>query len=523
MLLDLLRLLSRPWAAAGFGAAVWVAFRIFLGFQFPPAHSDVWDYLQLARNIAEGEGFASNFTYPLALHYDDSPPFPTLWRVPLHSALIASLFLPTGGPSMWVPTIVTFASFALTAALTAMLGVRLCERSAAGAAVILVVLSPHLLSSSLWGLTETLYTSLLLMFAIAFLRQTPWGDRIAGICLGLSWLTRSNTLFLLPGLVLWIALVETTSWDRVKRGARILGWLALVCSPWWVRNVLVVGNPFANVASYLPYTFTETWPAWTLLRTVVPPGAELPHAPIEDLLHRGVANIWSFGVRQRFLSANPLAIGLYYFGIYWALRNRKSNPCTWTFAAFVGASETLLMVALCFINPEIRIYSTILPLVYLVALLPLQGSFDNTGRYAWKFATVMVLAISLVYLGRFAVHHPNGNWPALTPNEVAEIRSRIPSEGVILSDTPDYLAWTLDRYTLALPTLKSLEELEACELKATVLHLAPASGTLMDDEGDEAQGWREFRQGRLELPQVGPLLLETESGHRFHGLQIPGG
>jgi hypothetical protein len=280
-----------------------------------------------------------------------------------------------------------------------------------------------------------------------------------------------------------------------------------------------VGDPFLNIASYLPYTFTETWPAWTLLRTVFMPETELPRAPVFHLLERGVENLWTFGFSRRFLSSNPLAIALYYAGVYWAFRNRKKDPRVWEFAAFVGISETLLVLALCLINPEIRIYSTLLPVVYLVAILPLRGALSNGIRLK-NLALVAMLAISLLYTARFAIDSPRASWPTLTFEEIVELRARIPSEGAILSDTPDYLAWTLDRYTIALPTLKSLPRLARPELTVTVLHLSPVPETLMHDEGDAEQGWYGFREGRLAPEPVGPLLYETRSGHRFYEIRF---
>ncbi|MCA9426423.1 MAG: glycosyltransferase family 39 protein, partial [Candidatus Omnitrophica bacterium] len=384
--------LSRPWVAALFAALVLTVFRLSFVFYPPGPYSDVWDYSQLARNLAEGEGYVSNFTYPLALHYETEPPFPTLWRVPLFSSLIAFVFWLTGSPSLWVPSALAGLAFVFAAALTAGLGCRILSRPLAGVAVLMVVLLPHLLSSALWGLTENVYVCFVLIAVWAMFRNTRGFDLAAGAFLGLSWLTRSNTIFLIPGILVWTLISEVTWRGGIVRATRIFSALCAVCAPWWIRNAMTVGNPFVNVASYLPYTFTETWPAWTLLRTVVPTEAPLPESPVMELIQRGLGNLWTFGFIQRFLSANPAAIGLYYVGLYQAFRNRGKQPKVWAFAAFVGVSETLLVLALCFINPEIRIYSTVLPLVYLVALLPLVCSFQNRN---WTRTTVVAVLLLL--------------------------------------------------------------------------------------------------------------------------------
>ncbi|MCA9429255.1 MAG: glycosyltransferase family 39 protein, partial [Candidatus Omnitrophica bacterium] len=306
--------LSRPWVAALFAVLVLTVFRLSFVFYPPGPYSDVWDYSQLARNLTEGEGYVSNFTYPLALHYEIEPPFPTLWRVPLFSSLIAFVFWLTGSTSLWVPSALAGLAFVFAAALTAGLGCRILSRPLAGVAVLMVVLLPHLLSSALWGLTENVYVCFVLIAVWAMFRNTRGFDLAAGAFLGLSWLTRSNTIFLIPGILVWTLISEVTWRGGIVRATRIFSALCAVCAPWWIRNAMTVGNPFVNVASYLPYTFTETWPAWTLLRTVVPPEAPLPESPVMELIQRGLGNLWTFGFIQRFLSANPAAIGLYYVG-----------------------------------------------------------------------------------------------------------------------------------------------------------------------------------------------------------------
>ena len=196
------------------------------------AESDAATYYVIGDNLLSGVGYR---------YSEDQPP--TARRTPGYPVFIASVFRVFGrnfnavrGVQCVLDVVSVAAIFGLTLLLTE-------SRAAALLAALGYAIYPPAILSTTYIMTETLYTLLLLVFALACVLALKARNLTlyltAGIMLGLAVLTRPGG-FLLPVAVLVVALfVRRTVW----RGLVIL-MLAFVVTilPWGIRNKHVLGK-----------------------------------------------------------------------------------------------------------------------------------------------------------------------------------------------------------------------------------------------------------------------------------------
>jgi 4-amino-4-deoxy-L-arabinose transferase-like glycosyltransferase len=204
--------------------------------------ADDAQYLELARNLADGKGFA--------LQYPGLEVHPTAFRPPAYPLLL--------GASQWLfgPSIVVGRLLNLLLGLGVVLLGAEYARRAFGARVgvlvgLLLAVYPPLVANDVVLLSEPL-GQLLLLAVLLSLHERRWA--LAGLFAGLSVLTRPSAQALVVLLVLWVL------WRVDWRAALRLGVVAvLVVAPWVVRNVVQVdtvgvvsSNGFTAAAVYGP-------------------------------------------------------------------------------------------------------------------------------------------------------------------------------------------------------------------------------------------------------------------------------
>lgn len=490
-------------------SSIWIAL-FLIGPRIPPPHSDAWDYLQLGRSIAEGKGFESDFTYPILLSLDDDPPFPTLWRLPLYPLVVSIPFLVWEDPPLQVVLGIGGLFHVLSGFLFYLWLTRLLPIAWAFWGGIVWVLNPHLLDSSLQGLSEPFYLCLCIGLFWILSKHGFSRPILLGVWIGLCWLTRSNTLLFLPGIFVWAWMGSSSPGAAVRRLILLGGAVGLMCIPWWIRNSLIVGDPFFNMSRFLPLMFSSEWPGWTLFRTDFPSLAQVPPVDPVRVIDSGFSHLWSFGIRRRFLSGNPVLLLLALFGVYAAWRRRGADPPVWRLAVFFVVADLITVGFLCAVEPVIRLYLPVLPLATAFALVGLHSLSSAEGRRQGGALVAILLGLSvLLYSARFAAGLEREPWRTLPPETVEEWRERIPEEAVLLSDTADYLAWTLDRSTVFTPTLDSLDRTLGRWEGRVFLHFSPEFEAFTASEGESAEGWRKWTEGE---PQSHP---GADAGHRL--------
>lgn len=188
--------------------------------------SDADQYVQLARNLAAGDGYSLAFPQ-LQLHA-------TAFRPPLYPLLLAVPTWATGGDELWPGRLLSLLLGLAVIALTVVFVHRLGGPFAALAAGLAVALYPPLIANDTVTLTEPLALSLLLGVLITLdRRHAVW----CGVLSGLLMLTRPNAylVVVIVGIALWRSVGP-------RRAAAMAGVSLLVLTPWMMRNQVQVGT-----------------------------------------------------------------------------------------------------------------------------------------------------------------------------------------------------------------------------------------------------------------------------------------
>jgi 4-amino-4-deoxy-L-arabinose transferase-like glycosyltransferase len=189
---------------------------------------DSFEYLQPAYGLLNGQGF------DLALR-----------RPPIYS-LFASLSMGLFGESLAALTFVQHLLGALTVLVTYLLGKALFNRPAAVLAALLVALDSVLLFYEHYVLSESLFTLLLAVTCLAFVRALQLGGArrffLAGLLLGLAILARPVAQSLIVAMLAALALHQRGLASSWRPALVFLLAIGLLVVPWMVRNKLAYGS-----------------------------------------------------------------------------------------------------------------------------------------------------------------------------------------------------------------------------------------------------------------------------------------
>jgi 4-amino-4-deoxy-L-arabinose transferase-like glycosyltransferase len=209
---------------AGFALAVRLAYWAIVTPSWKP-QSDAWQYVDLARNLARGHGFASAFPQ-IFVHA-------TAFRPPLYPSLLAPLMW-LGGNALWPARLLNALIGTAVVILAGLYAQSIGGRRSGMVAACLVAVYPPLLANDTITLTEPLALALLLIALLAVDRR-QWV--LSGLACGLFMLTRPNGYLFVLLIVLFVA--TTLGW---RRGLGCLAIVAAVVTPWLIRNDVQVGT-----------------------------------------------------------------------------------------------------------------------------------------------------------------------------------------------------------------------------------------------------------------------------------------
>jgi hypothetical protein len=389
------------------------------------------------------------------------------YRPLLYPLLTAGLSFPTGDPFAAARLISNLSAAAL-ALLAYAFGRRLAGPGqpelgplAGGWAFALVAVNPNLWILGQHVSTDMLFAALAaaaLLAGLAYMDEPRLGTALAGgLALGLAVFTRSNAVFLVPGLALawWLGggkghkgqqgLQGLQGQGEERPGARVghLAAAAAVCAlvliPHWILRQAVFGSPFydenwKNVAWKL-----YGYPDWSYLDRVPFSGlGEIVRRDPGAILRGGLSELARFamsGVSQ--LLGTSLHTVLFVAGSIVAL-GRRPRAAAWTLAAgalFLGAT------AFAFFTWG-RLLLLLLPLAGGLSAQSLSSGRGG-GRLRAAFAALFVLLLALktfaFRLPAFVAHHPY--------REVAVLRQLDASlpPGVPVAGTSPFLGRYADR------------------------------------------------------------------------------
>lgn len=236
------RLIDRTvWLVAGVAAAlrlVWV----LIATREPKGLADPALYLQFARRIADGDGYASFYGEPTSYYPPGYPLFLGGWQWVLDR-------IGLGDHMVTGTALIQVALGAVAAGAVVVVGRRLGGARVALVAGLVLACWPNLVVYSSLALSETLFLALFtvsLAAALTMADDAPGGRPVrvgravvAGLTLGGATLVRPQVLLIVPALVLAWALGRI-GWRAVlvRTGVLIVGVVLLVV-PWSVRNYAV--------------------------------------------------------------------------------------------------------------------------------------------------------------------------------------------------------------------------------------------------------------------------------------------
>lgn len=210
----------------------------FVDLNAAPAYGDGVGYDLQASYLLEGRGYVNI--------YDE----PTAFRPPVYPLFLAAIYALTGHSFAAVRLVQALLESG-TVVLVYLIALRLFNVRVAFLSAVGVAFYPLLIYQTGLLIAETL--SYFLQMAAIFcllvtLRQRHvWLALAAGVCMGLTVMTRPTATLWVPLMLLWILIPGLALHPWRKLATAIVG-LALVFAPWVVRNFLVL-DAFIPIAS----------------------------------------------------------------------------------------------------------------------------------------------------------------------------------------------------------------------------------------------------------------------------------
>jgi hypothetical protein len=525
--------------------------RAYRGFAAPEA----MDAAQVARNLAEGQGFSTDFIRPFSLYLVQEhalakhpeatlatnlmdvarlrSPHPDLANPPVYPVILAGLmkiqpfswttetrkpFWSANGRFIRYQPEFCIAVFnqvllLMTVALTFFLAKKLFDGRAAWLSALLLLGADQLWKFSVSGLSTLLLLVIFLGLSLCLVKaeelgraETPKTGKVfavavaAGILIGLGLLTRYAFGVLLVPAAIFLLLYGGPRRKWLPLVAVTV--FVLVIAPWLARNLAVSGTLFGTAG----YGFTaDTFRGSQLLQSSHPNLTVM--TGLRAYLRTFLGNLNST-FQNGWLELGVGALGILFFaGLLLGLRSLAARRLRY----FALASLALLILAQAFGKTALAELSPIFNadnlLVLLVPLVVLFGTVffltlldqmkfpASAARYG-VIALLVVLAWQPLAASIFSRSNPVA-YPPYYPPEIQQVSGWLKPDELMMSDVPWAVAWYGQR-----PCLWLTRDAQA-DFYAINDYLAPVKGlylstVIMDDKflsnmaRGEADGWGHF-------------------------------
>ncbi len=482
---------------------------VYLFVQFRGlSHSTAMDQAQIARNLAEGRGYATGLIRPVALNMVrggaktadgvDAGKMPDFYQSPLVPFVNS---FPLGflkGNWKMSNTDIIYSGDRVVAAvsiiffLLAVLAwffvvMKLFDARVALYVTVAVLVTDLMWQFSLAALPQMLalflfgVASLFTIFAMEAHEDSRVGQTLvwlgaAGVFFGLMTLAHGLSFWIFAGWVVFAAIYFR------PRGLAVLAALAayvLVYAPWMVRNYQVCGNPF-GLAIY--DAFTDIRPEESIQRkSAVQIGGS--GMSIQGRLKKNATEQMEgiFG----FLGINIAAIA-FFASILHPFRNPKAAMFRWC----VLLMWLFAVVGMCFFRP----FGSVSENQFHVLFVPAFAAFGfafllvlwNRLNFGGPLLRTVFIVVVIIACGGPMVLRliagPAGRiqWPPYVPPSVSLLGTWFEPDEMIASDMPWAVAWYANRKSLLLPeTLRDfnrVHDYDVLTLPIRGLYLTPISG-----------------------------------------------
>lgn len=416
--------------------------------------NDAMDYAGIARNVARGQGFISQYITPLSLaHY--GVPQPDMWRAPLWPLVLAG-FQKIFGFIDEASALGTGFFFIATAPVVFLLARQWFGNLVAFGSVLVYAFTPKLLYFSISGMTEPMAVfimSLTLLVVSSKNLKTGSGDWLSGIILGLFYLTRYNALIFLPFFLLY-------RWFFRRNGylppVRMLSGFTLTILPWLVRNTVFFGNPLFSLQKYEPAMFTPTFPDYSLyLYSIKLNMLEFILSHPGDMTAK-IADSWN-SYTSSFLSPDLNGVSAVIFIIFLASLLIPMNSSTAGIRPLMLSCYLVQLGALLVIHFIPRLFLVFAP-VYIIFALGALFTVINMllKRRFHKPLPALLTAVAILILSFHNYTSPGPPKPEVPDREryleaINQLAYMVPTDKVILTNEGHLISWYGDRYAAKIP------------------------------------------------------------------------
>jgi 4-amino-4-deoxy-L-arabinose transferase-like glycosyltransferase len=315
--------------------------------------------------------------------------------------LVCSLVWHVTGEAQWSAQVVQAGFYVLLLAAVYGLGRDLLGPRGALAALLAAVAVPMVGAFSVLLYTDVPSAALSACATLLLLRKRFWA---AGAVMGLAYLTKRNTAFLVPALAIWAFWTEGPVWRRLGRVAAFVVPAVLVTLPDWFWRAAHLPAMYEPVS--LPYILTRLRTFFAKQALVAPgSGGDADAATVAERLwtwlgpSAGLSRLNSPADLLQYVGvAVPVLVGLYLVRRAW---NRADAKVWLAVAVYVVA-----LLAMFTLDTEVRYTMPVIPLVAVVAARGLRGwcqkpwvlglvglaAFGHLGATAWYVRAQRTLA-----------------------------------------------------------------------------------------------------------------------------------
>lgn len=451
------------------------------------------DQAQLARHLAEGDGFTTSAILPASLAFHANPTnHPDLYNAPV-SPVVLSVFFRIIHPSDRVVAAAGAALWMASIWLTYLVARAWCRPAAAGVAALLYGVSVSALNAALQGQPYVVASAFTLLAAWLALGHLPGHDaepgpaelpvrRAArcGVASALAFLSHYQLVVVPVVLGAFIALTQRQSRRNILAFAA--GFVALV-GPWFVRN-LVAGGPVFGLYWYETLAGTGDYAGDSVWRSLARPPNPVVFAVTNPLqmLRKIVVGFSQY--RGAALDiVDPIVAFLVLAALFGAMLSRRWR---WL-AGLVAVGVAFTVLAGCVLRPEPLLLIAWVPVLAVVAGVQLTTWVDDHVRRfsfgelfealpgakppspagpaghaksppAPRYVPTRVMRL-LVYAGLVALlAYPLAYYlTRTTPATASRLRASfrpleawLPENALVMSDQPALVAWYAERNAIAL-------------------------------------------------------------------------
>ncbi len=521
--------------AAMFAFLVIVLTLLYLFVQFRGFSSvTAMDQAQIARNIASGKGFATQFIRPLAIWQleeagKDIPTgdFPDFYQSPLGPLFNALPLLLVKSSWTMTPTDLVYVAersiaafsvlcFLLSVAVWYFMGARLFDSKLSLISCAIILLTDMMWQFSLSGLPQMLMLLLFsgAMWLTVFAMQKP-GEIVqvmlslfgAGLLFGLMTMAHGLAGWIFVG---WLAFALLYFQPRGLAAIVALAAFLMVTLPWLVRDYSVCGNPFGlAIYSALPGAGT---PEEGFLRSLesAPTGATGLMSKMRAGIFGQIEMIFAY------LGMN-LAAGAFFLAILHPFRSPVVSMFRWCILLmWLGAVIGMGTFGVAGAISSNQLHVLFLPLFIffgLAFLLVLWSRWElNFPLLRMIFLTTIVFLCSLPMVTTLLASRGAAiQWPPYIPPFIAILGTWFGEKEIIASDMPWAVAWYAQRKSLLLPesvrAFNRITDYRILGEPVNGLYLTPVTGNLRLFPDIYKGAYREWAQVIMRPPKIDGFVL----------------